>query len=200
MLEALHKLGELDFAALSDAEVQTKLKEQQATLPGGYQRGLAMAKLFEVLCEEKLVQPTFIIDFPAETTPFCKLHRDPLAEDGRWHPDHRAVRLVERFEPYLAGMEIGNAYSELNDPYRQEELLRAQAERRQGGDPEAHPFDADFLQAMRHGMPPMGGVGLGLDRMVMLLTDQPSIRDVLLFPMLRGEGIASPGEQEPGAE
>jgi len=133
-----------------------------------------MALLFEHLCEAQLVQPTFITDFPKETTPLCKEHRDNPA-------------LVERFEPYIAGWEVGNAYSELNDPLVQKALFEEQISRREGGDLEAHPYDADFLRAMEYGMPPMGGIGLGIDRMVMLLLDQPSIRDVLLFPTMRPE-------------
>ncbi len=137
-----------------------------------------MQALFEERCEAQLIQPTFITDFPKETTPLCKAHRE-------------SPELVERFEPYLAGWEIGNAYSELNDPQVQRALLEEQAARREKGDAEAHPYDADFVRAMEYGMPPMGGVGMGIDRMVMLLTDQYSIRDVILFPTLKPE---HPGE------
>ena len=174
MTDALRELGQVDFPALSDEEVRSLLQTHHIEPAGDYNRGLAMAALFEALCEEKLVQPTFILDFPKETTPLCKQHRE--------HPD-----LVERFEPYMAGWELGNAYSELNDPQVQKALLQEQAALRQSGDQEAHPYDADFIRAMEYGMPPMGGVGLGIDRMVMLLLDQPSIRDVLLFPTMRPE-------------
>lgn len=174
MAEALQELGGIDFAALSDAQVQAELQSRELTMEDGYNRGLAMAALFEETCEAQLIQPTFIIDFPKETTPLCKQHRE--------HPE-----LVERFEPYIAGWEVGNAYSELNDPQVQAALFEEQVLLRQGGDLEAHPFDADFLRAMEYGMPPMGGVGLGVDRMVMLLLDQPTIRDVLLFPTMRPE-------------
>ena len=174
MTGALLELGKVDFPALSDEEVRSLLKTHRIEPGGGFNRGLAMAALFEALCEEKLIQPTFILDFPKETTPLCKQHRE--------HPE-----LVERFEPYMAGWELGNAYSELNDPQVQKALLKEQAARRQGGDEEAHPYDADFIRAMEYGMPPMGGIGLGIDRMVMLLLDQPSIRDVLLFPTMRPE-------------
>jgi lysyl-tRNA synthetase class 2 len=174
MHEALRQLGGVDFMPLPDTEVKALLAKHGIELAGGYSRGLAMAALFEELCEEKLVQPTIIHDFPKETTPLCKAHRE--------HPE-----LVERFEPYMAGWEIGNAYSELNDPDVQKRLLQEQAARRQQGDAEAHPYDADFVRAMEYGMPPMGGVGIGLDRMVMLLTDSYSIRDVIFFPTMKPE-------------
>ncbi len=178
MLEALKELGQCDFAALGDEEVRALLAKHEIELEGGYSRGLAMQALFEERCEAQLIQPTFITDFPKETTPLCKVHRE-------------SPELVERFEPYIAGWEIGNAYTELNDPQVQRALLEEQAARREKGDAEAHPYDADFVRAMEYGMPPMGGVGMGIDRMVMLLTDQYSIRDVILFPTLKPE---HPGE------
>jgi lysyl-tRNA synthetase class 2 len=159
---------------MNDGALQAELTRHGLALEGGFSRGLAVAALFEHLVEPKLIQPTFIIDFPRETTPLCKAHR---SEPG----------LVERFEPYIMGFEIGNAYSELNDPTEQRRLFEEQVARRRGGDLEAQPYDADFLRAMEYGMPPMGGVGIGLDRMIMLLSDQHSIRDVLLFPTLRPE-------------
>ncbi|MCZ6647070.1 MAG: hypothetical protein O7B79_12620, partial [SAR324 cluster bacterium] len=162
------------FAALDDGAVQALFAERGWELEGDYNRGMAMAHAFEELCERQLIQPTFVIDFPKETTPLCKAHRD--------NPD-----LVERFEPYVAGYEVGNAYSELNDPQVQKEMFEDQAARRQHGDLEAHPYDADFIRALEYGMPPMGGIGLGIDRLVMMLTDQHSIRDVLLFPTMRPE-------------
>ncbi len=174
MLDAVNQLGGVDFAALDDRAVEALLKEKGLEMEGGYNRGLALAVIFEETCEAKLIQPTFVMDFPKETTPLCKIHRE--------NPE-----LVERFEPYIAGWEVGNAYSELNDPVVQKELFEQQVARRQQGDQEAHPYDADFLRAMEYGMPPMGGVGIGIDRMVMLLTDQPSIRDVLAFPTMRPE-------------
>ena len=175
MHEALRELGGIDFRALSDAEVQTLLERHGIELEGGYNRGMALASLFEQLCESRLIEPTFVTDFPKETTPLCKQHRE--------HPE-----LVERFEPYIAGWEVGNAYSELNDPLVQKALFEEQVARRHGGHLETHPYDGDFIRAMEYGMPPMGGVGLGIDRMAMLLLDQPNIRDVILFPTLRPEG------------
>ena len=173
-LQALGEPAGIDFAALSDEAVSQHLERHGIELEGGYNRGMALAALFEALCESRLIQPTFIVDFPKETTPLCKQHRSD--------PD-----LVERFEPYIAGWELGNAYSELNDPLVQSALFEEQVARRHGGHLETHPYDADFIRAMEYGMPPMGGIGLGVDRMVMLLLDQPNIRDVLLFPTLRPE-------------
>jgi lysyl-tRNA synthetase class 2 len=175
MHEAVRELGGIDFQALSDEQVRAALNAHHIEPEGPYNRGMALAALFEELCEAKLIQPTFIVDFPKETTPLCKAHRE--------HPE-----LVERFEPYIAGWEVGNAYSELNDPLVQQALFEEQVARRHGGHLEAHPYDGDFIRAMEYGMPPMGGIGLGIDRMCMLLLDQPNIRDVILFPTMRPEG------------
>ncbi|MDP7131063.1 MAG: lysine--tRNA ligase [Planctomycetota bacterium] len=128
--------------------------------------------MFEFFCERHLIQPTFIIDHPVESTPLCKIHReDP--------------RLIERFEPFAFGWELGNAYSELNDPIRQRELLNEQVEMGRGGDEEAHPLDEDFLAAVELGLPPTGGLGIGIDRMIMLLTNRLNIKDVILFPFAK---------------
>jgi lysyl-tRNA synthetase class 2 len=174
MLESIRTLGGVDAAPMSDEQLKQELGKRGMALEGAFSRGMAIAKLFEELVEPKLIQPVFITDFPRETTPLCKAHRT-------------VPELVERFEPYIMGFELGNAYSELNDPIRQRELFEEQVARRKGGDLEAQPYDADFLRAMEYGMPPMGGVGLGIDRMVMLMTDQHSLRDVLFFPTMRPE-------------
>lgn len=170
---ALKRKG-VDIDALSDGELQDLLKARHWHLDGVYSRGRAMMLAFEELVEPELWEPAFVMDHPLESTPLCKVHRnDPT--------------LVERFEPAIAGMEVGNSYSELNDPIEQRRLLELQVERGRGGEDETHPLDEDFLRAMEYGMPPMGGVGIGIDRMAMLLTDQASIRDVLLFPLQRPE-------------
>ncbi|MDH4121708.1 MAG: lysine--tRNA ligase [Deltaproteobacteria bacterium] len=174
MEEALRELGGIDFPRLKDDEVKTLLKHHDWDDAQEYSRGMAMAHLFQEICETKLIQPTFITDFPEETTPLCKAHRDKPG-------------LVERFEPYIAGWEIGNAYSELNDPLVQRQLFEQQAARRSKGDQEAHPYDREFVRTMEYGMPPMGGAGIGVDRMVMLLTNSYSIRDVIFFPTMRPE-------------
>jgi len=170
---ALKRKG-IDIDAHSDLELQDLLKARHWHLDGTFSRGRAMMLAFEELCEPELWEPAFVMDHPLESTPLCKVHRlDPT--------------LVERFEPAIAGMEVGNSYSELNDPVEQRRLLELQVERGRGGEDETHPLDEDFLRAMEYGMPPMGGVGIGMDRMAMLLTDQASIRDVLLFPLQRPE-------------
>jgi lysyl-tRNA synthetase class 2 len=136
--------------------------------------GLLLSALFEELCEEHLQQPVFIIDHPVEISPLSKQKPgDP--------------RFTERFELYIGGMEIANAFSELNDPDVQAERFEQQLAAREAGDAEAHRFDADYVRALEHGMPPAGGEGIGIDRLTMLYADRASIRDVILFPLLRPE-------------
>jgi lysyl-tRNA synthetase class 2 len=171
MFDALRNAG-IDPEGVSDDELRRMLEENGIVLRGGYSRGLAVAELFEKLCKDELVQPTFVLDYPAETTPLCKQHR---SKPG----------LIERFELYIAGMEVANAYTELNDPLLQERLLREQAERRERGDEEAHMYDEDFVEALMYGMPPTGGLGIGIDRLVMILAEAPSIKDVIPFPMVK---------------
>jgi len=174
MYEALETIGKCPIQSLSNQEVKDALQRFHIKLEGEFNRGRATSELFEHLCEDKLIAPTIVYDHPRESTPLCKIHRS--------NPD-----LVERFEPYINGWEVGNAYSELNDPVLQRQLLEEQVNRGRAGESETHPLDEDFLRAMEYGMPPTGGVGIGIDRLVMLLTDQPSIRDVLLFPLMRPE-------------
>jgi len=137
--------------------------------------GEALVDIFERVVEHQLIQPTLIYDFPIETSPLAKSKPD--------EPD-----FVERFEIIIGGMEVANAYSELNDPQEQRRRFDAQLRLRAGGDEEAHQMDEDFLRALSYGMPPTGGEGIGIDRLTMLLTDSPSIREVILFPLLRPEG------------
>ncbi len=170
---ALKRKG-VDIDGSTDQDLKDLIKKNHWEMDGVFSRGRAMMLAFEELCEPELWEPAFVMDHPLESTPLCKVHRaDPT--------------LVERFEPAIAGMEVGNSYSELNDPIVQRQLLEQQVERGRGGEDETHPLDEDFLRAMEYGMPPMGGVGIGIDRMTMLLTDQASIRDVLLFPLQKPE-------------
>jgi lysyl-tRNA synthetase class 2 len=134
--------------------------------------GKITAEIFEALCEHNLVQPTFVYDFPTEVSPLSK----QKPED----PD-----TVERFELYIGGFEVANAFSELNDPIEQRRRFEAQLQSRMGGDEEAHAMDEDYIRALEFGMPPAAGEGVGIDRLVMLLTNSPSIRDVILFPLMR---------------
>ncbi len=174
MLEAIKKFGELDVKDLSEADLIKLCREKKIELNNNPTKGEMIEALFEELVEDKLIQPTFITDYPVESTPLCKICRDD--------PDNC---FIERFEVFIAGMELGNAYSELNDPVIQRKLLEDQAKKLRSGAEEAHPMDEDFIQAVEYGMPPTGGVGIGIDRMTMLLTNQKSIRDVIFFPFMK---------------
>jgi lysyl-tRNA synthetase class 2 len=134
--------------------------------------GKIATAIFETLWEESLVQPTFVYDFPTEVSPLSKQRADD--------PD-----TVERFELYAGGFELANGFSELNDPDEQRRRFEAQLAQREGGDQEAHAMDEDYIRALMYGLPPTGGEGIGIDRLVMLLTGSPSIRDVILFPLMR---------------
>lgn len=179
MKECIKQYGKLNVDEMSEDQIRNFLKESGHVDPkkiAGLSRGLLIAALFEVTAESHLIQPHHVIDHPIETTPLCKPHRDQkLREEG----------LVERFESFILGQEVCNAYSELNDPEIQRHLLELQAARRDAGDEEASPFDEEFIEAICQGMPPTGGVGIGIDRLVMILTNSHSIRDVLYFPWMK---------------
>lgn len=179
MKEALLTYAHIDVDALSDSQMRKILEESGhidlKKLPT-LSRGLLIAALFEVKAEPHLTQPHHIINHPIETTPLCKLHRDPK---------EREAGIVERFESFILSQEMCNAYSELNDPELQRELLEIQAKRKEGGDEEASPLDEEFIEAICQGMPPTGGVGIGIDRLVMIFTEAASIRDVLYFPWMK---------------
>jgi lysyl-tRNA synthetase class 2 len=147
--------------------------------------GQLLARLFEDLVEPSLWAPTFVTDYPTEVSPLAKARPD---DPG----------LADRFELYVAGMEVANGFSELNDPLEQRARFLDQLRRREGGDQEAHMMDEDYVRALGHGLPPTGGCGVGIDRLAMVLTDSPSIRDVILFPQMRPEGGRG-GGTPPGA-
>jgi lysyl-tRNA synthetase class 2 len=136
--------------------------------------GKDLVNAFENSVEEKLIQPTFVMDYPIEVSPLAKRKNDE-------------PHLTYRFELFIAGQEIGNAFSELNDPLDQERRFREQAAQKAQGDEEAQAYDADYVRALQYGLPPTGGLGIGIDRLVMLLTNNQSIREVILFPLLRPE-------------
>ncbi|MBT3691420.1 lysine--tRNA ligase [Candidatus Woesearchaeota archaeon] len=171
MKGALKKYGKLNVDKLTDSELKKELKKHKLEIKK-FTRGWAINELFEALVEEKLIQPTFITDYPKETSPLCK--------EKRGDPE-----LIERFEFFINGHEVGNAYSELNNPLIQEKLLAEQEKERVDGDDEANPMDEDFVTAIEHGMPPAGGLGIGMDRIIMLLTDSSHLRDVIAFPITR---------------
>jgi lysyl-tRNA synthetase class 2 len=148
--------------------------------------GRIIADIFEAVAEEHLFQPTFIYDFPLAISPLSKNKRD---EPEEW---------VERYELFIGGMEVGNAFSELNDPEEQRRRFEQQLSERQRGDEEAHQMDEDYIRALSYGMPPTGGEGIGIDRLTMLLTGSTSIRDVILFPLLRPQKAGA--EEEETAE
>ncbi len=176
MIEAVKKYTGVDFDEITDTEEAKKLADKHhIEYEPRHTKGDILSLFFEEFCEEKLVQPTFIMDHPIELSPLTKKKPDK--------PGY-----VERFELFITGREMANAYSELNDPIDQRERFAAQEAAFAAGDEEANHTDEDFLNALEIGMPPTGGIGYGIDRLVMLLTNSPAIRDVLLFPTMKSLG------------
>jgi lysyl-tRNA synthetase class 2 len=173
-IDAIREYGSLDVKSMDDAALASHAAQLGVEEPHTLTRPRLLDELFKELAEPHLVQPVFITEHPLELSPLAKPKRgDPT--------------VVERFELMIAGREIANAFSELNDPFDQRERFEAQVRLRAAGDEEAQHLDEDYLRALEYGMPPTGGVGIGVDRLVMLLTDQAAIKDVILFPTMRAE-------------
>lgn len=172
MVEAVSQVVDEDLYRAEVSDLERLIKKYNIEPKPGLGWGGLIAELFEELVQDKLIQPTFVLGHPVEVSPLARRRvSDP--------------RLTDRFELMIAGEEIANAFSELNDPDDQRSRFEDQARARAAGDEETHPMDEDFLTALEYGFPPTGGMGMGIDRLVAILTDQPSIRDVILFPSLR---------------
>jgi lysyl-tRNA synthetase class 2 len=175
LCESLVKIGEIPEAAIESFDEAVKVAR---SLGIGIEKfeghGKLLTKIFDLVVEPRLIQPTFIYKYPLEVS--------PLSRKNDADPD-----FVDRFEMFIAAREMANAFSELNDPRDQRERFQGQLEARQAGDEEAHFMDEDYIRALEYGMPPAAGEGIGIDRLVMLFTDSPSIRDVILFPHMRPE-------------
>lgn len=174
MIEAIKEVTGVDFNQINtDEEAVAIAKEKNVEIEESKKtRGYIINAFFEEFVEETLIQPTFICDYPVEVSPLTK--RKPSDK-----------RLVERFEVFIGGREYGNAYSELNDPIDQRGRFAEQLKQREAGDDEANMMDEDFCISLEYGMPPTGGLGIGIDRLIMLLTNSASIRDVILFPTMK---------------
>ena len=175
MFNLLQKYTNEDLSKMDEYDLTAFAKSKSLDIVNGMNYGQVLDKIFGELVEPHLIEPTFVTDYPKAISPLAKEDRNGNAD------------IVERFELFIAGMEFANAFSELNDPIEQRNRLEAQAKLRDSGDKEAQIVDENFLQAIEIGMPPTGGVGIGVDRLVMLLTQQESIKDVILFPAMRHE-------------
>ncbi|HEU5039625.1 MAG TPA: amino acid--tRNA ligase-related protein, partial [Gemmatimonadales bacterium] len=176
-IEGIRERCGLDLRTAGEEEMRAVLRRSgaEADAVAELTGGRLMDEVFKTVLEPHLVQPTFVVDYPKPLSPLAKEHRsDPT--------------LTERFELFIGGRELANGFSELNDPDDQRRRFEDQVRQRAAGDEEAHAYDADYVRALEYGMPPAGGVGVGIDRLLMVLADQASIRDVILFPAMRPEG------------
>ena len=171
-VDAIKEKTGVDVIAASENDLRGLAKKLGIEIDGLFGKAKLIDEIFSQVVEPELIQPTFVVDYPLMLSPLAKKHR---SKEG----------LVERFEGYVAGKEICNAFSELNDPIDQRKRFEDQVKMREAGDDEAHQIDEDFLRSMEYGMPPMAGLGIGIDRLVMLLTNQSSIRDVIFFPQMK---------------
>jgi lysyl-tRNA synthetase class 2 len=187
MYDAIKEYTGIDISGMDEDGLREVCHRLQIHVDPSMGKGKLIDEIFGSKCEEHFIQPTFIIDYPVEMSPLTKKHR---SKPG----------LVERFELMVNGKEIANAYSELNDPIDQRERFEAQLQLMERGDDEAMFIDHDFLRALEYGMPPTAGIGFGIDRIVMLMTGQPSIQDVLFFPQMRPEKTPEQTLEEPKAE
>jgi lysyl-tRNA synthetase, class II len=174
MYDAIKEFTGIDISEKNEEGLREVCQQLGIHADNTMGKGKLVDEIFSEKCEDHFVQPTFIIDYPVEMSPLTKKHR---SKPG----------LVERFELIVNGKEIANAYTELNDPLEQRERFEEQSKLMERGDDEAMFIDQDFLRALEYGMPPTSGIGFGIDRLIMLLTNQPSIQDVLLFPQMRPE-------------
>ena len=172
MAELVHETVGIDFMNITDEEARRQAALRGLEIKPSFTRFDILPLFFDEYVEEKLVQPTFVIGHPTVISPLSKRNKE--------NPD-----ITDRFELYINAWEIANAFSELNDPLDQRERFIDQARKKAEGDDESHPFDEDFVNALEYGLPPTGGMGIGIDRVTMLLTDSKSIRDVILFPTMK---------------
>jgi lysyl-tRNA synthetase class 2 len=176
IFDAIEEKTGFDLSRMNEEQIRSVCKQMHIHADASMGKGKMIDAIFGEYCEKHFIEPTFIMDYPVEMSPLTKKHRDKQG-------------LVERFELMINGKEIANAYSELNDPLDQRERFEEQVRLMERGDDEAMFIDNDFLRALEYGMPPTSGIGIGIDRLCMLLTNQASIQDVLLFPQMRPESL-----------